>query len=175
MNSIWIKYLFREFTMNSLSVSRIQLNLLLFSCIRFLLREFTLKPLSFPRMHYKYKICFANSPWIHFPFFGITMNSLSARKITLNPLFSGKLLWIHYLLCDFSFKSLSFFAEQLWTAMKSLWIHYCFAIFLWIDYLFREFTICFTIPFHVITVKTLSALRFYNEFTIVFVISLWIH
>ena len=32
-------------------------------------------------MRYKFTICFAYSPWIHYPFFEITMNSLSIARI----------------------------------------------------------------------------------------------
>ena len=135
-----------------------------FSRIHYLFREFKWI-CSFPRV---LTFCYVNWHWIHYSFFGNTMNSLSARKFTLNPLFSGKLLWIHYLLRDFSFNSLSFLRNHYEFAMKSLWNHYEItmnSLFVSrIHYLFREFTL-----------NPLSFFRNHCEFTISFTLSLWKH
>ena len=144
-----------------------------------LLRDFSLNSLFDSRIHLE-------STFFH----PITMNSLTASRFTVTTLsfheftncFANFLL-TYYLLRDFSFWETTL--NSLWnhyeTILKSLRNHYllsdfffeftiCFAISLWIDYLFptslgihhsfREFTISFAnIPW----------------ITICFAISLWIH
>ena len=160
MNSLWIQYLFHEFTMNALSVSRMQVNLHFFSCIRCLLRKFIFNhfestidmayshEILFPRMHLKFKIWFAYSPWIHWPFFGITMNSLSisqihyefticfAVSVGIHYLFA-KSLWIHYSLfvSQIDFEStissmyLLFIRESLTNSLSVSRNHFQYTIF----------------------------------------------
>ena len=57
---LWIHYLLRDFTMNSLSF-----------------REFTLNPF----FHYEFTICFAISKWIYYIFREFTLNTLSVSLI----------------------------------------------------------------------------------------------
>ena len=179
--SIWIHYLFRKFTLNRPfcgttmnSLWNQYENIIFFETslgIYDLFREFT--------------ICFPNLQCIHYLFCDYSLNSSFSRihclfrKFTLNPLFSGKLLWIDYLLRDYSPSIHYLFCgttmNSLWnhfeTIMKSLWIHYLFRHFSlnWlsfsrIHYLFREFTL-----------NPLSFFLNYYEFTIAFTLSLWKH
>ena len=171
-----IDFLFREFPMNSLPVSRIVYKFLIciviFLWIHNLCREFT--------------ICFANSAWFHYPYRGITMNLLSFSRHHFS-------LWIHHLFRDITMNSLyisrihfeytSFSANLLWIDffsrnqyeintnslsvsrfhLESIFLpnHYgliiCYAILLWIQYPFRE-----------ITVNTLSISRIFFLYTICF-------
>ena len=67
-SSLWIHYLFRVFTINSKFI---------------------------PRIHYEFKICSANSLWIHYLF---TMNSLSGLRIHYKfTICSAYSLWIQNL------------------------------------------------------------------------------
>jgi len=157
-NSLYVSRIHLEFAMKSLRIHHLLTKNSSFSGnflrTHYLLRDFSLNSLSF----------FANSlsvSRIHFESTIFLEKPLWIRYETIL-----KSLWIHYLLSDFSLDSLSFFAntlsvlrinlestifsaKPLWIryefAMKSLWNHFeftiCFAISLWIHYLFREFTL----------------------------------
>ena len=187
---LWIHYLLRDFTKNTLCASRFYYGFTIFVVISLGIqhpfREFTMETLfislkftlNYENTHlrpeinliflsaswflYEFTICFANSPWIHY--------------------FFANCFWIHYLLRDFLLNIL-FFLEITLNSLffaKSLWIHYllrdesifssihfeltiCFVILLGIHYLFRE--------------STLNPLFLPNQYerTICFAIPLWIH
>ena len=143
--SIWIHYLLRSFTMNSLTVSRIDLESTSF-------RQITMNSLSSSRFHFTHTIRFANCQRIHFLFRDLTLNSLSYPRNHYVNTFS---LWFNYLLLDLSLNSLSVPRIQL----KSTF----FVILLWIHQIFRLFTL-----------NTLSISLISNEITIFFEIILWI-
>ena len=135
---------FRELTLNSLfslnslfnslSISRIRLNSLSFSRIHF---EITLNQQSsiwIPYklwIHFKFTICFANSPSINYRF----------RVSTLNSLFVSQ---IDNLLYEFTL-NLLFFLDFTLNSQSTLRIHFEFYIFFVnsfsVHLLFREFTI----------------------------------
>ena len=116
-NCPWIHYLLRDFALNSLSASRmvykfiicfslnslfvsqINLEITIFFCgitmnslwnryettmksiwIHFLLRDFSLSSLSFSRIHCEFTIYFENSLWIHYLFREFPMNSQSDSR-----------------------------------------------------------------------------------------------
>ena len=136
-DSLSIHGLLRDFTMNSLSLSRIYLELtILFpksleihhicfaisQWIDYIFREFTL-------------ICFANFLWIHNLFCDFTMNLLSfSRNHCKFTIYFENPLLIHYLFRDIPLNSLF-----VWL------IHYTSKIILgdsaWINYSFRESTL----------------------------------
>ena len=158
-NSAWIHF-FRQITMNSLSASQFS---------------------------FDFAIFFATSLWIHYLNPEITMNSRFFRDFTMISLFFVKSLWIHsffrefticfatwlcrhYLLHDFAIDSLSFpltnleFTIYFAITLNSLLISeihceytICFANFLWIHNLLRDFTM-----------NSLSFPRNHCEFTIYF-------
>ena len=122
MNSLWIQYLFHEFTMNALSVSRMQVNLhfsRVFAVCYVNSYSIILNPLSIWLIHMKssFRGCtlnsksgshihlestdrFSESLWIHYLLRGLSGNSLSLREITMNSLFTfcfANWLWINYL------------------------------------------------------------------------------
>ena len=98
--------IFREINMNSLSVSLIH-----FECTIFSLNQ------------YKFTICIAISIWKHYLF----------RAFALNPLFTAKSQWYHYLLrvspwIHNFFRELTIclanFRKSLWTQYEITMIHY---------------------------------------------------
>ena len=118
-----------EFTLNPVPFSRIHYECTIcfanasesafFSCIRCLLCKFIFNhfestidmayshEILFPRMHLKFKIWFAYSPWIHQPFREITINPLSASRFLLNfTIVFGNCLSLIHLGSNFSAKSL---------------------------------------------------------------------
>ena len=131
-NSSRIHLMFHEFIMNSLFISRISYEFT--SCFANLLwinglyREsnknsqsvsriyfvFTMKLLLFSRIYYKFTILIADLSRIHLLFREFTMNSLSISRI--------------------KYKSKFFLAN-------SLWFCYWITDLLWIQYLFRWFTL----------------------------------
>ena len=130
--SLWIQYLFRNFTItspsffeNSLSLARLHyefsLNLLSFSRNHFkfkflnLFRLFTLNPLSLSRNHYRFTIFFAISIWIHYLIPEITINTLFFCEINLD-LFP-KSQWKYYLIRKINMNTLS---------VSRFWIHFLF-------------------------------------------------
>ena len=83
-NSLWILYLYREFTINSLSIWQIHHGSIIFSA------ELTLNSLSLSRIHYGFinlsridpeLLFFANLLWILNLFREFTMNSLIFSRI----------------------------------------------------------------------------------------------
>ena len=132
MDFLHIHYLFREFTMNLLSITLIHLEFIIFYA----------NSLSFSRIHYDLTFLFAISIWIHqlflefrldslsFPridyeftifFRELTVNSLSFSRFTMDPLSFSPIHyeftinyinppWIHYLFRKFNF----FFENSLW-------------------------------------------------------------
>ena len=111
--SLWIHFLFCDFTMYSQSVSRKSYeSTILFAksiWIHYLFPEFTLNRLFSPN-HYKFTIFlnslsfFANPPWIHYLLRQITMNSLPVSRI----------------IYEFAI----WFAILLWLFCISLWIYF---------------------------------------------------
>ena len=86
VNSVWIKYLLREFTTYSLSLSWYHQDLTWFFTnslwIHFRLREFAIFVAKMPwiysvsRLYYEFIVCFAYSLWIRYRLREFTMNSL---------------------------------------------------------------------------------------------------
>ena len=73
-----------------------------------------MNPVSFLRIHYKFFICFANSPWIYFLFRDFNTNSLSVSRIHYEFTITFAIsLWIYYIFHEFTIH----FA-------KIPWIHY---------------------------------------------------
>ena len=132
MNSLWIQYLFHEFTMNALSVSRMQVNLhfsrvfavcyvnsysIILNQLSIWLihmkssfRGCTLNSKSGSHIHLESTNRFSESLWIHYLLRGLSGNSLSLREITMNSLFTicfANWLWINYLFRVFAINSLS--------------------------------------------------------------------
>ena len=134
----------REFTVNSLTISR--------------LYEISL---SFSRKCHEFTICFAITLWIHYRFHEFTMDSL---------LFFGNSLWIYLLYYEFNLNSVDFwrtyfaftiyYATSLWSCFvfrkytsnslfihlvfrDSLWIYLLFQGSLWVHFIFRGIIIFF--------------------------------
>ena len=93
-NSIWTHYLFREFTMNPLSISQIHyeptiylanslwIDYLFQYCIYLLsIRRFTMNSLSFSWFHHKFIVYFVNSLGIYYIFFEFTLNQISISRV----------------------------------------------------------------------------------------------
>ena len=135
--------------MNTLSLSWMHYECAFFlaysSWIDCLFREFTMNTLSISRFHFEFTFCFANSLYINNLFREFGLNKLSLSRI-------------HYLFREFTMhqqlflwiwlESTIFFAKSQWillfrrSAMISLSHNFTFrtATSLWIDFLFREFT-----------------------------------
>ena len=117
--SLWIYYLSREWTKNSLSTSRFlfEFNICFVNSlsvwrtnlrypfhfakslwIHYLLGDFIMNTLSVSRIFYEFTNCFAISFWIHFLY----------RKFT----FFAKPLCYHYLFRNFTFESLSYYQNH---------------------------------------------------------------
>ena len=151
--SIWMHFLFREFTLNPFCFARsLWINYLLRVSlwIHYLSRELT--------------ICFGNSPWIHllflqnhykfewrwicYPFHCNTVNSLFISRIFYEfTICFANLLWINYPFREITVNSLSFsrisYKFTTYFAISS-WIHFFFAnslFFTRIHYLFRDFSL----------------------------------
>ena len=175
--SIWIYYLLRDFTIISLSGSRIHL-------------ESTFSP-----NQYELTICFAIPLWIHYHFREITMNTLSLTLSRIDFLFrefcmnSLSVSAIHYLFLEFTIMNSLWYHYE--TTMKSIWIHYLFrdstmnslsfsrnhykyiflfANFLRIHYLIRDFSLN-SISVWQLTIFFVNCLWI----NICIVISLWFH
>ena len=184
--SLWIHYQLRDFSLNSLSFSRIH-------C---LFQHFTLNSLFYSRNHYEctisfvnspsawrflfeFTIFFANSPWIHFfprnhyefiIFFaiaiwmqylipGITLNAIFSRNQYEYTIFSR----IHYLFRKFTLNPLFFFLKNHYK-FESRWIYYLFHFSTVNSPLISRISYEFTIKFAILR----SASRFRYEFTIFF-------
>ena len=130
-------------------------------------------------MHFKFKIWFAYSTWIHWPFFGITMNSLSASRFQWEfTIFSRNHneFTIHYLFRKLTLNQLSFPCICYYFAIPISRISYEFAIgftkSLSIHYLFRAL-------FHnesiFVIANSLWFSRIHYECSICFTKSIWIH
>ena len=115
-----VNHLFREFTMNSLSTSRVTMN---FPWIYYRFRGITLTSLSASRFYYEFSICFANSVRIHYWFREITINSLSASRVLFKfPFVFGNSL-------SFSRIQLGSFSLELTIDSLSIsWFHFEFTI-----------------------------------------------
>ena len=181
--SIWIHYLLLSFTMNSLTVSRIDLESTSF-------RQITMNSLSSSRFHFTHTIRFANCQRIHFLFRDLTLNSLSHPRNNYVNTFS---LWFNYLLLDLSLNSLSvpriqlkstFFRNFTMNSPNISVIHFEYAIYfanfqwnhnlLW-DYTMNSifvFTKSLWLHYLDFTKNSLSVPRMHLESTIYFVISL---
>ena len=113
-------------------------------------------------------------PWIHY----------LLREYTLVSLFSANWLWINYTFREFAMNSLSIWRihyEFTWSFAKLPWIHYLFrentmnSLSVWL--LHYEFTMFSRLNYE-LTLCSRNSLSFtliYNEFTIYFANSLWIH
>ena len=128
---------------------------------KYLLREFTMNSLSFSRIHYQFTIFLAHSLWLHW-FFAYstwiyyffresTITSLSNRELTMNPLifcvltlnflsisrihygsflFLAYSLWIHYLFDELSPSRIHYEFLIFFIHYQFFFIHYQFTIFL---------------------------------------------
>ena len=77
--------------------------------IHYLFREFTFNSLSISRIHFQFTIFFAKSLSIHYLFRESKSNSLPLLRIYFQfTIYFANSLSIHYLFCEFTFKSLSF-------------------------------------------------------------------
>jgi len=119
VNSELIPYLFREFTMSSLSVIRIHhgfitffANSLWFHC-HFRKRNMywlsvTSNSIFFTRTHYEFTIIFVGSQWIHYllrlwhNFFTQSLRIYYLYRDFVHSRFSSKSLWIYSLLREFT-------------------------------------------------------------------------
>ena len=159
---LWIHYLLRDFTMNSLPVSRIHLESVfslnhyeLTICfaislwIHYLIPKIAMNSRCFSRFHYEFTIVFAKSLWVRFE---ITWKPLwnqyefsifFAYLLSVSRLFHKN----HYLLDDFNMNSPQFNLEFTIYFVISLRIHY----------IYREFIL-----------NTRSVSRIYYEFTNLF-------
>ena len=164
MNSLRVHNLFRELTSNSLSFS-----------------EFTLNSLSISRIHwqfshsldnflknYEFTICFVNSLLIHYIFRRFTLNSLRVfyllRECTLN---SSSFSRMH-------FEFTRSFANSPWIHLSANWQLLCAFIFnsLSISRNHFQFNIFFCkFPFNLIAlswISLLSASRMHSQITMYF-------
>ena len=80
-NSFLINYSFREFTIDLLSFLEFTLNPISVSWVRHLFRENAMNSLSLSRIHYELTIHFANSPWIHCLYREFTKNTIDVTRI----------------------------------------------------------------------------------------------
>ena len=139
-NSLWSLYKLREFTMDSVSYSRIYYGFSLLLANSFC-------------VHYS----FANSLWIDSLTREFTLNLLWVhyylRKITINYFSIAKSLWIHYSLREFAINSLSFYRFQYKLIISN-------TNSLWIQLLFRGLTM------NLLLVASLSVTRIHYEFFI---------
>ena len=124
MNSLF----FREFTMNPLSISRIQYEPTIYLanslwidylfreyCMNLLsIRRFTMNSLSFSWIHHKFIVYFANSLGIYYIFFEFTLNQISISRIRylsrenkMKTLSVSRFHWIDH-------ESTIYFANKLW-------------------------------------------------------------
>ena len=160
-NLLWIHYLLREFTGDSL-----------------IDREFTLNLLSFSWIQYVPIICFANLLWIHYLLREFTRDPFICRVLTLNLLFLSRIhsqfiifvanpLSIHYLFREFSMDPLIFSRihfEFTISFAYTRWIHYVIRQFATLSvsrsihyYFFRKFTL-YLLSFREITMDPSSVL-----------------
>ena len=158
-----LHYLFREFSLNSLSFSQIHLESTFF-CIMTMnsltASRFTVNTLSFSRIHYFFlqifyeiTICCAIFSFNSLFFFA---NSLSVTRVHFeSTIWFGKPLWIRFEI-----------------TMKRFWNHYEIAIFLAIFPL-RDFTMNSLSVSRIHLESTFSPNQY--ERTICFAIPLWIH
>ena len=143
-NSLWIRYLFREFPMKSQSSSRFY----------YWFTFFFAKSLWLHYLFRDFAICFVISLWIHYHFLEIIINTLFiADSIWIHYLLCVS-LWIHYLFLKIHLKS-TFYRQITMISLSSSQNHYRYTIFsrnqyeitiyfalsLWKHYLFREFSI----------------------------------
>ena len=125
--SLWIHFLYRQFTFDSLSIKRIYY-LRLF--IHYRSNCFISYSIFNTRIHIEFFLCLVNSLWNHF------LN----REFTI---FIANSPWIHYLFCEFTLTwqsaSQIIFNFTIFIA-SSLKIHFIiFAKSLWIHHHIREF------------------------------------
>ena len=130
MKSIWIHFLLRGFSLNSLFANSLSVS-----------RSHLESTLFFFRNHYEYAII---SLWNHYEIVPLSVPRIH-RESTIYFVIS---LWIHYLFCDFSMDLLY---------ISEIYFKYsvCYANFLWIHYLFTlsiswiyfKFTFYFAISF----------------------------
>ena len=135
-----IQFEFAIFFANSLFVSRIHFQFTNYLAMHYLFRksllihyfffanlhwiyylfcDFIMSSLLFLRIHFKFRICIADSLSIHFRFREFISNWLSLSRIQFEFLFlreyTFKSIWIHYLFREFTFNELSI-----------SWIHFHF-------------------------------------------------
>ena len=116
-----IRYLFRDSTINSLSVSRNS------PSIHYLFHQFTINSQSIPRIHYEYR-SFTRINYLSGEF---TVNSLGLSQIYQEFTFCFAMtLWIHYLISE---------STMNWLCVPVIHIYYAYS--LWFHYLFREYTL----------------------------------
>ena len=157
-NLLPIDYLFHAFTLNSLSVSRINFELTIFCTnslwIHYQFRKFTMNSLSFSS--FDYILHWFTMNWLSFPaktllirnlcreFIIFYANSQWIREKTIFTIFFAKSLWIHTLFRKFTVNSLSvtrIYYESIYISVNSLWLHYMFIIFPLILLLVDEITL----------------------------------
>ena len=94
-NLLWIQYFIRDFTLHSLSLSRIQDKYtILFAnslWMHYVFRDFTLNSLSFSRFHFEFTIFFASSLWMHYLFRDFIWIHYLSREFTINALSSSQI------------------------------------------------------------------------------------
>ena len=137
-NSLWIHYLFTEFTMGPI-----------FTMDPLSFCEFSINSLYFSRTYIKFTIINANQLWIHYLFGEFIKNFYFKSEFTINSL---SIPVMYYRSVIFNANSLSICYLFYETTINSLFISWFpfLAEPLWIHYLFRKFT---------------SDLRFFREFT----------
>ena len=80
-NSLWIRYLFREYTSIHYFFREFTIYSLSFRQIHYLFSGLNLSWFSFWRRNYKFTTCFTNNPWISYIFDEFTLNQLSFSQI----------------------------------------------------------------------------------------------
>ena len=86
-NSLWLPYLFLEFTMNSRCVSR----------IHYLFRKYTIFVNTLSRFHYEFTISFTNLLWIHYLFHEFTMDRYNSVGRNIPRMHSNLYIFTHFL------------------------------------------------------------------------------
>ena len=187
-----IRYLFRENTMNSLSLLLYRYefpvcfaNWLSFWRIYYVFTWSFVIHYDFPRNHYEFNCFLASLLWIQ----------CLVREFTI---FDAYIPWIHYPFCELEMKSLSFslsyyeFTVCFANLLSLTRIHYLFGEFtmnfreitinsLFFSRIYYKFTVFIVnlVRIHFIfpefTIISVGALRINFEFTIHFANSLWIH
>ena len=157
-DSIWIRYLLREFTSNSLFVSRIHFQFTNYLAMHYLFRKSLLIHYFFSRIYIEFTIYFAISLWVHYFFCESTLNSESALRIHYQFTF----VFVNSFRTDYlcrEFNSNSFFYANTLSSQFEFTIF--FVNSLRIHYFSREFTL-----------NSLSFSKIHFQCTIYFVNSL---